>query len=185
MNLIEALQDVDIAFWQLEFAIKLLSYCELGKIEPREFDTDHTVLLDSGNLGFPAGHFSKTENIVRAAMVSVSLAFGASALALDKAYEVAGIAPKPTAADNTIKLRTLVYMIRCAYAHGIADPKWEVRDKYKQVISVELVSGRVEINLKELHGKDFDFSQLGGHHLWFQIRDASVASMKEREEKNS
>jgi hypothetical protein len=182
MNIIEALQDVDIAFRQLEFAIKLLSYCELGRIEPLEFDTDHTVLLDSGNLGFPAGNFSEPENIIRAAMVSVSLAFGASALALDKAYEVAGIAPEPTAANNTIKLRTLVYMVRCAYAHGIADPKWEVRGKYNQVISVELAFGRVEINLKELNGKEFDFSHLGGHHLWFKIRDESVASIKELED---
>lgn len=27
------------------------------------------------------------------------------------------------------------------------------------------------MNKRELHGKEFDFSQLGGHHLWFQIRD--------------
>lgn len=178
MNLIEALKDVEISFWQLEFAIKLLSYCELGKIDHHDFDTDHTVLLENGNLGFPTGHFSDPNNIISAAMVSVSLAFGASALALDKAYEVAGIISEPTAANNFIKLRTLVYMVRCAYAHGIADPKWEVRGQYKQIISVELANWRVEVNLAELHGQNFDFNQLGGHHIWFQIRDESVSALE-------
>jgi hypothetical protein len=65
----------------IEFAIKLLSYCELEKIDAPEFDTDHIVLLQNRNLGFPMGHFSDSENIVKAAMVTVSLAFGASVLA--------------------------------------------------------------------------------------------------------
>ena len=34
----EAVEDVEIGFRQLEFAIKLLSYCELGKINPAEFE---------------------------------------------------------------------------------------------------------------------------------------------------
>ena len=41
----DALDDVDIAFRQLEFAIKLLSFCELGNIKPSDFDTDHIVFL--------------------------------------------------------------------------------------------------------------------------------------------
>lgn len=31
MKLKNALEDVEIAFWQLEFSIKLLSYIELGR----------------------------------------------------------------------------------------------------------------------------------------------------------
>lgn len=73
MNLIEALEDVEITFQQLEFAIKLLSYCELGKIEPKDFDTDHTVILENGNLSFPIGHFSDPDNIIRADKVAVLL----------------------------------------------------------------------------------------------------------------
>ena len=45
MNLDEALQDVEIAFWQLEFSIKLLMFCELKKLDPSEFDTNHLVKL--------------------------------------------------------------------------------------------------------------------------------------------
>jgi len=45
----EAIEDVDIGFRQLEFAIKLLSFCELGKINPCEFDSDHVVQLKTAN----------------------------------------------------------------------------------------------------------------------------------------
>lgn len=177
MTLIEALKDVEIAFLQLEFAIKLLSYCELEKIDPLEFDTDHIVRLKNGNLGFPAGHFSDPDNIIRAASVSVSLAFGGSALVLDKAYEVAGINRDPLSEDGRIKLRTLVYMVRCAYAHGVADPKWEVRGDYRRTMKIELAGGPM-INLTELDGQDFDFDHVGGHRNWFRIRDDAVSVLR-------
>ena len=177
MNVTEALQDIEIAFLQLEFAIKLLSYCELRKIDPSDFDTDHTVLLDKGNLGFPTGHFSDPDNIIRAAGVSVSLAFGGTALALDKAYEVAGMEPEPSSENKLIKLRTLVYMVRCAYAHGIAEPKWEVRGRYLRTISVELNDRLIDVDLTALQGQVFDFNHIGGHQNWFAIRNETVSAL--------
>ncbi len=132
MTLDDALVDVGIAFLQVEFSIKLLSYCEFDRIRPAEFDTHQVVLLEQENLAFPTGRFSTQEDIVRAAMVAVSLALAGSALTLDKAWDIAGIRPDPHSADGTVKLRTLVHMVRCAYAHGVADPKWEVRGDYRQ-----------------------------------------------------
>jgi hypothetical protein len=180
MNLAHALEDVRISFLQLEFAIRMLTYCEQGKIDLNEFDTRHIVLLDKGNLGFPSGHFSDPDNIIRAAGVSVSLAFGASALTLDKAFEAAGVEPDPLSEDNRIKLRTVIFMVRCAYAHGIAEPTWKVKGRYSRKISVELRSGRIELDLEALHGNVFDFDQLGGHHIWFQIRDEAVTELGPR-----
>jgi hypothetical protein len=177
VKLTDALEDVQITFLQVEYAIKMLTYCEGGKIDANVFDTDHTILLEKGNLGFPSGHFSNPDNILRAANVSVALALGASALALDKAFEVAGIQPEPLSEDRLTKLRTLVYMVRCAYAHGIAEPRWEVRGKNKRKLLVEVRSGLIELDLDALHGEAFDFEQLGGHHIWFQIRDETVASL--------
>jgi hypothetical protein len=56
------------------------------------------------------GHFSDSDSIIRTAGVAVSLAFGASALALDKAFEVDGMEADPSSDQNVIKLRTLVHM---------------------------------------------------------------------------
>ena len=80
MKIDEALEDIDITFRQLEFAIKLLSFCEMGNINPKDFDTDHVILLDGGNLRFPPGQFSDQESLNRAASISVLLAFGALCL---------------------------------------------------------------------------------------------------------
>ena len=179
MTLDDALTDVKIAFLQVEFSIKLLSYCELEKISIAEFDTDHIVLLEHDNLRIPPGNFGTLEDIIRAASVTVSSALGASALILDKAWEVAGIGPDPQSEDGRVKLRTLVYMVRCAYAHGLADPKWEVRGRFRQVLEVDLPGAPLTLDLPELHGQGLDFDVLGGHARWFEIRDASVAAISD------
>jgi hypothetical protein len=79
MQVQDALVDIDIAFRQLEFSIKLLSYCELGNIKPSDFDTDHVVVLGNETLNFPSGNFSDPETIIKAAGTSVLVAFSASA----------------------------------------------------------------------------------------------------------
>ena len=177
MTLLDALTDVEIAFLQVEFSIKLLSYCELEHIDPLEFDTDHLVRLKGESLRFPPGHFSGSEDIVKAASVSVASSLGNSALTLDKAWEVAGIAHDPESEDDTVKLRTLVYMVRCAYAHGVADPKWAVQGAFRRVLHVNLPREPITIDLRELHGQSFDFDQLGGHHKWFEVREVTVARL--------
>ena len=137
---------------------------------------DETVLLKHENLNLPPGNFRRLEDIIRAAGITISSAFGASALTLDKGWEVAGIRPNPNCTDEKVKLRTLVHMVRCAYAHGIADPKWEVRGDYHQVLEVKLPSEPLRLDLRELDGHEFSFDALGGHARWFEIRDASVAA---------
>lgn len=117
-----ALEDIEIAFRQIEFTIKLLSYCELGKMSPEEFDTDHSVQLVEGDLHFPTKHFDK-DNIIRAAEVNVASAFATSAIALDNAFEVMELKADPAASDDVGQCRVLVYMVRCAYAHRIAEPR--------------------------------------------------------------
>ena len=67
MTVKDALDDVEIAFRQLEFSIKLLSFCELGNITPSDFDTDHIVILGSERLNFPTGKFVDLDSIIKAA----------------------------------------------------------------------------------------------------------------------
>ena len=178
MTLGDALEDVNIAFLQLEFSIKLLTFCELGKVDPAEFDTDLTVVLENANLPYPSGHFSDPGNIVRAAGVSVSLASAASALVLDKAWEVAGIARDPKSEDPSVQLRAVVYMVRCAYAHGIAEPRWKVRGDYRSTFELRLPERPVDLDLREVDGRGFDFDDLGGYHTWFAIRDVTLETLR-------
>jgi hypothetical protein len=175
MGLLEALEDVEIGFRQLEFAIKLLSFCELENINPAAFDTDHLVQLPGGNLKFPGGSFNTYDDLNRAASIAVILAFSGSVLVLDQALEAAGMKPNPQATDNVGQLRALVHMIRCAHAHRVADPHWEVRGPYARTLTVTLQGITLLLDLRPLHGQPFDIDRdLGGYSNWYRIRGEVV-----------
>ncbi|MGH6817150.1 MAG: hypothetical protein ACREC1_00075 [Methylovirgula sp.] len=170
----QAIEDVEIGFRQLEFAIKLLSFCELNKINPTEIDSDHLVQLQTGNLHFPSGHFADNDSLVRTASINLQMVFSASALVLDQAFDAIGMKPNPSAVDAASRLRLLVHMVRCAYAHGVADPRWEVRGNYKQVLTVAVEGATVTLDLKDLHYQQFEIEQIGGWENWFRIRCAAA-----------
>jgi hypothetical protein len=96
MAIAEILEDIELAFCQLEFSIRLLSYCELGKLDPKELDDDHFLHLDGGDLHFPAGRFASRENVQNAAGVGVLLTVSATALALNRGFDEVGPKPDPT-----------------------------------------------------------------------------------------
>lgn len=178
MGISEALEDAEIGFRQFEFAIRMLSYCELGHIKPSEFDTEHLIVLHEGNLHFPSGNFSTTDDLIRAASISVLQAFSSSVLVLDKAFEIACIKPDPEAAENFVRLRTLVYMLRCAQAHGPADPRWEARGKYGRTLSVDLDDVAVSLDLAALNGQQFTVDQIGGYYNWWCICRSAIRRLK-------
>ncbi len=174
----EALEDVEIGFRQLEFTIKLLSFCELGNVSPSAFDSDHLVQLRRGSLRFPSGHFSTADDLNRAASIAVVTAFSASALVLDQAFDAVGMKANPEATDNVGQLRVLVYMVRCAHAHRIADPHWEVRGKYARTLNVHVGDVTISLDLRPLHGQAFDIERdIGGYVNWYRIRDTVVQAL--------
>jgi hypothetical protein len=177
MSVKEALEDAKIAFRQLEFSIKLLSFCEMGKIDPVAFDINHLIALKDGNIRLPAGNFSDQDSLVRAAGTSVLIAFSASILVLDQVYQAAGVRADPAADDDAGRLRTLIYMMRCAHAHNIAAPCWEVRGAYRRTLAVNLGTRVISLDLAALDGKPLDIGQLGDYPAWYHIRDMVVSAL--------
>lgn len=178
----QALEDEETAFLQVEFALRLLIYCERGKIHLEEFQESHTHdFLKQTNLRLVSlGEFDDTDKIIKAANTSMLLALAGSALALDQACEAAGIKPCPESNCHRKELRTLVYMIRCAFAHSIIAPKWEVKGKYKRKITLKVdpFTPETPIDLSELDGKPFDYSQIGGYRVWYYIRHYLVSELR-------
>ena len=123
----EALADVGRAFRHLEFAIRLMCYCELDHLDREKFDADVSILLERENVGFPSGTFATTEATIPAAQALVGVSFGVSAIVLDAAFDVAGLKNQPASRLDADELRTLVRMVRCAFAHNPALPVWEAR----------------------------------------------------------
>ena len=180
MNTIsEALADVEHAFRHLEFAIKLMCYCEAGHLDLEKFDADTAILLPNENVGFPTKNFSSIEVVIPASQALVGMAFGTSAMVLEAAYEVAGRSRKPTSRLPADELRTLVYMVRCAFAHNPALPLWKARGpQFARVILVALQGSTISIDLKSLNDKPFDYEHIGGFANWMKIKTESVALLQ-------
>lgn len=180
MNTIaEALADVEHAFRHLEFAIKLMCYCEDGRLDLEAFDADTTILLVTENVGFPTNHFSSIEAVIPASQALVGMAFGTSAMVLEAAFEVAGLSRNPSSRLPADELRTLVFMVRCAFAHNPALPLWEARGpEHARAISVVLQGSPFSIDLSSLNGQPFDYEHIGGFANWLKIRTESVALLQ-------
>ncbi len=174
-----ALSDVEQAFKQLEFSIKLMLYCELGNLDKEKFDSDVTILLEEENIGFPAGSFQSDQEIITASRINVSICFGVSAIVLDAAFETAKIECNPNSRDQQDELRTLVYMVRCAFAHNIAKPCWEARGNFARNIKLNLGESDLSLDMVALHGNDFDYPHIGGFANWYKIREMAVLVIKD------
>jgi hypothetical protein len=172
--LVSALLDVEHAFKQLEFSIKLLCYCELGYLDKEKFDSDITILLEEETVGFRDGSFGSDQDIIIASQINVSICFGASAMVLDALFEAAKIAIEPESRHLNDELRTLVYMVRCAFAHNPAKACWEARGPFARNISFNLGESDLSINLKSLHGTVFDYSHIGGFANWYKLKEMAV-----------
>ncbi len=169
----EAIEDVATGFRQLEFAIKLHSYTELGNINTANFDAEHLVRLRTGHLHFPSINFQNQDALIRAASINVVIVFAATTLVLDQAFDAIGMKHDYQATDDAGKLRLLVYVVRCAYAHGIANPRWDIRNKKAGVLTVIIEGHTITLDLPRLHGQAFDVSQIGGYENWYRIRKAA------------
>jgi len=174
-----ALEDVEHAFKQLEFAIKLNCYCEQGHLDKVRFDSEITLLFDNENIVFPNESFQSDQEIIIASQINVGICFGASAIALDALFDEAGIKPKPSSRDPKDELRTLIYMVRCAFAHNIAKPFWEVKKSYARNIKLDLDGRELSMDMATLHGKDFDYSHIGDFPNWYKIKNMAVRIIKD------
>lgn len=170
-----ALKDVDYAFGHLEFAIKLMYYVEAGNIDRGKFDAGVTLLLERENVSIPAGTFGTLDSIVLPTQAIFGVSFGVTAMVLNAAFEATGVGQKPESNSPDDLLRSLVYMIRCAFAHNPAMPTWEVRGPYSRDLELVLEGESIRVRLAELHGKDFDYSHIGGLANWYRIRRAVEA----------
>lgn len=176
-----ALVDLEQAFQHLEFAIRFMCYCELGHLDLAQFDSDITILLERENVGFPSGLFTSKEGVIRAAQANVGVCFGASAIVLDAAFDAAGIRKQPQSREPADELRTLVYMIRCAFGHNPAFPVWDARGRdFCRELSLSINSLSLAVNLGALHGQPFEYEHIGGFANWLHIRSASESVIEGR-----
>jgi hypothetical protein len=168
-----AAEAIEQAFLQLTFAIKLMTYREMGKIRKEDFDTNLQVNLKKRNLSFPANSFRSSDDLILAAQNNYVITLGFTALVLDRALNKAGFANDLPMGSPHRDLRALVYMIRCAFAHDMMHPVWHARGPaFARTLQIDLPSGSVPINMAALNDKPFSDGDIGGIETYFEIRRA-------------
>jgi hypothetical protein len=85
-------------------------------------------------------------------------------LAVDEALdEVFGKKPQIFAETDLDSLRAIVYMLRCAIAHGTTAPRWNAQGQFKRVIRINEIG--YELDARNIHDELIehkDFGRLDG-----------------------
>jgi hypothetical protein len=118
-----------------ELLVFCLSLCDaLSKAE-----IDRTILNRSARIyGVEVSPKYTSEDIANHTKNLRLCVLGTCFLAVDEALdEVFGKKPR-TFSDNDIdSLRAIIYMLRCAIAHGIMIPRWQVKGQYRRKFSIK------------------------------------------------
>lgn len=173
----DAIEDVNIAFSQVEFSLKSHAYWKQENLSSDDFVTDMIVSLPEGDLHFPTKQFADKNNILRAAETAISISYGCTALALDQVLETGGFRPNPNSDDNFDQIRCIIYLVRCAFAHRVACPFWNSRGDKRRVYQFDLGCGPVVIDTVTLEGSPFKFEHLGGHSNWHKMKDVVIKKL--------
>ncbi len=160
---------LDTAFAQLAFAWKLCVYAEDGKIDLGQLDNELT--FEEGRMVFvlPDKIFDSYEDLVLACQNNRGVAFGTAAIALNRSREESGIKlPNPIETERE-QFVSLAYQIRNAFAHDIAEPRWNInQERYFRIY--EFGGIRVDLNGIE-NQQPFRYEDISGPDVLFAMKD--------------
>lgn len=168
MNPRPHLDHLDTAFLQLSFALKLWHFLQEHPINKDEFDIDLVTGEADDWAVLSSNEFKSYDDIILAAENNISTAWGSAALTLWEAIrecnqiETKCLQPQ---SSNKHAVASLVYMIRCCFAHGSARPIWCITNpKYR----VQYRYGNKDIDLSNIEdGKAFEWADVNGREtLW-------------------
>jgi hypothetical protein len=129
---------------------------------------DTEVTWQEDNMVFVVPRALADENdLIIALQNNLTIAFGAAAITLNRTREELGVPlpdPIDTEPDQCI---ALIYQIRNAFAHDIAEPRWKVNNRYKRKYKF----GEICIDLSSLHDEVFDYRHIGGPDAFFNLKD--------------
>lgn len=168
---INYLRDIEQAFLQLTFSIKLLAFFELKNIDKEIFDMCLTIPGKQDNVLYKKDTFKTYNDLIHAATNNYNITLGFTAITLESSLQAANIPNNPDDKSPEGMLRTLVYMIRCAYAHDLMHPKWSVKKKYRHELEIPLQNETFILDLAEKNAQPFDIKDIGGHVNYFNLKE--------------
>ncbi len=158
---------VDSAFKQLSFAWKLYSYALDGKINLEELDRPITFQEGHMMLVLPDKVFNHKDEMIVALENSLSVAFGAAAITLNRCREESGLKLANPITTEQDQFASVIYQIRNAFAHDISEPRWKItQERYARVYEF----GGITIDLRNVGNKHFEYNDIGGPDVLFWLK---------------
>ena len=160
---------IDQALLALEFAIKVMNYVALGKINKEDLDCNTLIRLPGGNLSFGKSTFHTYDDLVHVSENLYSQALAASAVAMEAALQGAGIRNDPNDRSDRGHVRSLIYMVRSAFAHDPQVPAWSVRGPYAQQIRLRFGRHDLKVDMGALDGQPLALEHFGGPLVFWDL----------------
>lgn len=161
------MEHVDTAFKQLAFARKLYHYALDGKINIAELDCEITFQNAGMVLVLPEKIFDSADEMLVALENNLVTNFGAAAIALNRCREEAKIKLADPILTEIDQFAGVVYQIRNAFAHNIAEPRWNITNaRFARVYQF----GGIQIDLSSVGTKVFEYQDVGGPEVLFWLK---------------
>ncbi len=162
------MQFLPTAFAQLAFAWKLYNYGLEGQIDRQSLDIPITFQDDGMIMVLPDQIFDSDGDLILALENNLVVAFGAAAITLNRSREEAGYSVPNQIVTENDQCICLIYQIRCAFAHDIAEPTWELRNPiFRRVYEFD----GFRVDLSNVHRNRFRYTDIGGPDVLFHLKD--------------
>lgn len=152
------------AYVIFNLAFKFVKKCDpqQPQITPEMFRNSLPIKTGGRGVVIPEENFSQQVLEGRARNLLQS-ALGTLLITIDEAADEIWGSKNSKAVDDLGKARNILYMLRCAYAHGPVEPKWVIKKVYQEQIQLNL-PGEIAINFRAdlLNGQPFVLDDIGG-----------------------
>jgi hypothetical protein len=157
---------LDTAFTHLSFAIKLMQAAENGVVDLESIDTPLRIEEGASVLVLPDRVLQNRDELIHVCQNLVTITYGAAAITLNRCREEASVPLPDPIASECDQWVALVYQIRNAFAHDIAEPRWQVNPRYRRRYSI----GHVRADLQPLEGVVFLYAHIGGPDALYTLK---------------
>jgi len=165
---------IDTAFKQLAFAWKLYNYALEGRINLDELDRPLTFKEGRSILVLPDKVLNSPDDLILALENNLTIVFGAAAITLNRCREEADIRLPDPIVTEIDQFTIVAYQIRNAFAHDIAEPKWNITNS-RFVRAYEF--GGIRVDLSAVGTKPFEYSDIGGVEVLFWMKEYGDSSV--------
>jgi hypothetical protein len=163
---------------QFTFALATHHSCSNQLIRPENYAKKFKV--DTGGIGLTIEHKYDQAALNTLSKNNLIAAVGICAIQIDSVFEqVYGKLEQRTnyADPDVAALCLIMFLLRCAFAHNIVNPKWDIcKPEYKKEIVINSIG--VTLDTTDLHEKGVVPAQYGGHEGFVRMVDFAMSLIK-------